>query len=194
MRIVSYNIYLRVVRRLNKNPAMRKVILGVAVSLDGFIEGPNGEYDWCLTDQDYGLSDFFKRVDTIFVGRKTYEMSLGMEGSGAGFPQFKEYIFSTTLGKVKDGATLIKDNIKNEVENIKKEKGKDIWLFGGASLTTSLMNLRLVDELSLAFHPILLGSGKPLFQHIQDRINLTLVDTKTYSSGLVSLTYSIENT
>lgn len=170
---------------------MRKVILGVAVSLDGFIEGANGEYDWCLTDQDYGFSDFFKRVDTIFVGRKTYEMSLGMEGGAAGFPKFKEYIFSTTFDKVKDGATLIKDNIKNEVEKIKKDKGKDIWLFGGAGLTTSLMNLGLVDELSLALHPILLGHGKPLFNNIKDRIKLTLVDTKTYSSGLVSLTYNI---
>jgi dihydrofolate reductase len=173
---------------------MRKVILGVAVSLDGFIEGPNGEYDWCLTDQDYGFSDFFKRVDTIFVGRKTYEMSLGMEGGGAGFPKFKEYIFSTTLDKVKDGATLIKDNIKNEVEKIKKDKGKDIWLFGGAGLTTSLMNLGLVDELSLAVHPILLGSGKPLFKNIKERIHLTLLDTKTYSTGLVSLTYSLGKT
>ncbi len=173
---------------------MRKVILGVAVSLDGFIEGPNGEYDWCLTDQDYGFSDFFKRVDTIFVGRKTYEMSLGMEGGDAGFPKFKEYIFSTTLDNVKDGATLIKDNIKNEVGKIKKDKGKDIWLFGGAGLTTSLMNLGLVDELSLAVHPILLGSGKPLFKNIKDRINLTLLDTKTYSTGLVSLTYILGKT
>jgi len=173
---------------------MRKVILGVAVSLDGFIEGPNGEYDWCLTDQDYGFSDFFKRVDTIFVGRKTYEMSLGMEGGDAGFPKFKEYIFSTTLDKVKDGATLIRNNIKNEVEKIKKDKGKDIWLFGGAGLTTSLMNLGLVDELSLAVHPILLGSGKPLFKNIKDRINLTLLDTKTYSTGLVSLTYILGKT
>jgi dihydrofolate reductase len=170
---------------------MRKVILGVAVSLDSFIEGPNGEYDWCFTDQDYGLSTFFKRVDTVFVGRKTYEMSLGMEGGGAGFPKLKEYIFSTTLDKVKDGATLIKGNIKTEVEKIKKEKGKDIWLFGGASLTTSLMNLELVDELSLAVHPILLGHGKPLFINIKDRIKLTLVDTKTYSTGLVSLTYNV---
>ena len=170
---------------------MRKVILGVAVSLDGFIEGPDGEYDWCLTDQDYGFSDFFKRVDTIFVGRKTYEMSLGMEGGGAGFPAFKEYIFSTTLDKVKEGATLIKDNIKNEVLKIKKDTGKDIWLFGGAGLTTSLMNLGLVDELSLAVHPILLGSGKPLFNNIKDKINLTLLDTKTYSTGLVSLTYTL---
>jgi dihydrofolate reductase len=170
---------------------MRKVILGLAVSLDSFIEGPNGEYDWCFTDQDYGLSDFFKRVDTIFVGRKTYEMSSGMEGGSAGFPKFKEYIFSTTLDKVKDGATLIKDHIKHEVEKIKKDKGKDIWLFGGAGLTTSLMNLGLVDELSLAVHPILLGDGKPLFNNIKDRIKLTLVDTKTYSTGLVSLTYNV---
>jgi dihydrofolate reductase len=170
---------------------MRKLILGVAVSLDSFIEGPNGEYDWCFTDQDYGLSDFFKRIDTIFVGRKTYEMSLGLEGGPPGFPRFKEYVFSTTLDKVKDGATLLKDNIQQEVEKIKKEKGKDIWLFGGAGLTTSLMNLGLVDELSLAVHPILLGSGKPLFKNINGSINLTLVDTRTYSTGLVSLTYSL---
>ena len=170
---------------------MRKVILGLAVSLDSFIEGPNGEYDWCFTDQDYGLSTFFKRVDTVFVGRKTYEMSLGMEGGGAGFPKFKEYIFSTTLDKVKDGATLINGDIKTQVQEIKKEKGKDIWLFGGAGLTTSLLNLGLVDELSLAVHPILLGGGKPLFNNIKDRIKLTLVDTKTFSTGLVSLTYNV---
>ena len=170
---------------------MRKVILAVAVSLDGFIEGPNGEYDWCFIDQDYGLNEFFKRIDTIFVGRKTYEMSSEMEGGPPGFPKFKEYIFSTTLDKVKEGATLIKGDIKTEVEKIKKERGKDIWLFGGAGLTTSLMNLGLADELSLAVHPVLLGGGKPLFNNIKDRIKLTLVDTKTYSTGLVSLTYNV---
>ncbi|HMH34632.1 MAG TPA: dihydrofolate reductase family protein, partial [Puia sp.] len=153
---------------------MRKVILAVAVSLDGFIEGPNGEYDWCFIDQDYSLSDFFKRIDTIFVGRKTYEMSSAMDGGPAGFPKFKEYIFSTTLHSVKEGATLVRGDIKTEVEKIKKEKGKDIWLFGGAALTTSLMNLGLVDELSLAVYPILLGGGKPLFNNIRDRTKLTL--------------------
>jgi dihydrofolate reductase len=174
-----------------KDPIMRKVILGVAISLDGFIEGPNGEYDWCFTDQDYGLKEFFKRIDTIFVGRKTYEMSLEMEDGPSGFPKFKEYIFSTTLDKVKEGATLIKKDIKTEVEKIKNEKGKDIWLFGGAGLTTSLMNLGLVDELLLAVHPILLGSGKLLFNNIKERIKLTLINTKKYSTGLVSLTYTV---
>ena len=170
---------------------MRKVILAVAVSLDGFIEGPNGEYDWCFTDLDYSLDEFFKRLDTIFVGRKTYEMSSEMEGGPPGFPKFKEYIFSTTLEKVKEGATLIKGDIKIEVEKIKKERGKDIWLFGGAGLTTSLMNLGLIDELSLTVYPILLGGGKPLFNNIKDRINLTLVNAKTYSTGVVSLTYKV---
>jgi dihydrofolate reductase len=170
---------------------MKKIILGLAVSVDGFIEGPNGEYDWCFTDPDYSLKEFFKRVDTIFVGRKTYVMSSEMEGGGAGFPKFKQYVFSTTLDKVKKGATLIKEDIETEVKKIKSEKGKDIWLFGGAGLTTSLINLGLVDELSLAVYPILLGGGKPLFNNIKDRISLTLLDTKAYSTGLVSLHYSL---
>ena len=170
---------------------MRKVVLRLAVSLDGFIEGPNGEYDWCIPDPEYDFNEFFNRFDTIFVGRKTYLMSADMEGGPPGFPKFKEYIFSTTLDKVKEGATLIKGNTKTEVEKIKKEKGKDIWLFGGAGLTTSLMNLGLIDELSLAVYPVLLGGGKPLFSNIKDRINLTLLDTKTYSTGVVSLTYSL---
>lgn len=173
---------------------MRKIILGLAVSLDGFIEGPNGEYDWCFTDQDYGLSEFFKRVDTAFIGRKTYEMTLAMDQEGGGgLPKLKEYIFSTTLDKVKEGATLVKGNTKEEVEKIKKAEGKDIWLFGGAELTSSLMKLKLVDELWLSVHPVLLGGGKPLFGDSKERNHLKLLDTKAYSTGLVSLKYALPN-
>ena len=171
---------------------MRKVILGVAVSLDGYIEGPNGEYDWCFTDQDYGLSAFLKRVDTIFIGRKSYELMLSMgENAGGGFPKMKEYVFSTTLEAVKEGVNLVRGDIKAEVEKIRHEQGKDIWLYGGAALTTSLMNLNLVDELFLAVHPIILGSGKPLFNNILQRVHLQLSESKTYSTGLVSLTYTL---
>ena len=68
---------------------MRKIILGLAVSLDGYIEGPNGEFDWCFTDQDYGMSEFFKRIDTVFMGRKSYELTQSMgEAATAGFPKF----------------------------------------------------------------------------------------------------------
>jgi dihydrofolate reductase len=171
---------------------MRKIILSVAVSLEGFIEGPNGEYDWCYTDQDYGMSDFFKRIDAVFIGRKSYEMSLGMEGADNGWmPKVKEYIFTNTLTKVKEGAIIVKGDIKNEVEKIKREPGKDIWLFGGASLTTSLMNEGLVDEISMAVHPILLGAGKPLFNDITGRIKLKLINSQAYNTGLVSLTYDV---
>ena len=170
---------------------MRKLVLGLAVSLDGFIEGPNGEYDWCFMDPDYNMMEFLQRFDTVFVGRKTYEMSAGMEGGPEGFPKMKEYIFSSTLDRVKDGAILIKDDAKSEVQKIKKEKGKDIWLFGGAGLTTSLLNLGLVDELSLAVYPIILGAGKPLFNQIRKRIHLTLLNSRTYASGLVALNYSV---
>ena len=170
---------------------MRKVILGLAVSLDGFIEGPNGEYDWCFTDQDYGLNDFFKRIDSIFVGRKSYEMSLGLEEGISGFPKFREYVFSNTLTKVKEGATIVCGDILSEVTKIKNEPGKDIWLFGGAELTSLLINLGLVDEIGLAVHPLILGSGKPLFKNISRRVPLKLIDTKTYSTGLVYLTYSL---
>jgi len=172
---------------------MRKVILALAVSLDGFIEGPNGEYDWCFTDQDYGITEIVNRMDTVFMGRTTYELTLKMNDIGIeGFSKLKNYVFSTTLEKVSRGSILIKNNSKAEVERIKNEEGKDIWLFGGAGLTTSLINLGLVDELILAVHPILLGKGTPLFRDIQNRIKLKLIDSITYSTGLVSLTYLIE--
>ena len=172
---------------------MRKLILGLAVSLDGFIEGPQGEYDWCFTDQDYGMSEFFRNVDAAFMGRKSYEMTLAMgEAASAGFPKLKRYVFSTTLDEVEEGVTIIRGDVKIAVDLIKNESGKDIWLFGGAGLTTSLMNLGLVDKLWLAVHPILLGGGKPLFQNISQRIKLKLMESKSFDTGLVSLTYSID--
>ncbi len=171
---------------------MRKIILGLAVSLDGFIEGPNGEYDWCFMDQDYGMKDFYKRIDTIFLGRKSYELTQSMKGSGGGgFSKMKVYVFSNTLDKIKKGATLLSGDIRKHVTEIKNQEGKDIWLFGGAGLTSSLLNEGLVDEISMAVHPIILGGGKPLFSGIKERIKLRLADTKTYSSGLVSLTYNV---
>jgi dihydrofolate reductase len=172
---------------------MRNIILGLAVSLDGYIEGPNGEYDWCFTDQDYGMSEFFKRVDAMFVGRKSYDVLSAQENVG-GFPKLKQYIFSNTLTSVPSEAILIKSNggdLHSQVNAIQREPGKDIWLFGGAALTSSLMNLRLIDELWLSVHPILLGSGKPLFRNVRGRIPLLHAETKTYSSGLVSLTYRL---
>jgi dihydrofolate reductase len=139
------------------------------------------------------MSDFMARIDAVFLGRKTYEMALGMDADAGGMPKMEEYVFSTTLDTAREGTILVKGDLKTEVEKIKKQAGKDIWLFGGAGLTSSLMNIKLVDEVHLSVHPILLGGGKPLFQGITDRINLKLIDSKTYSTGLVSLKYRLED-
>jgi dihydrofolate reductase len=170
---------------------MRKVILGLAISLDGYIEGPNGEFDWCMTDQDYGMSAFFKRIDSMFIGRKSYEIMTSMgDDAMPDFPVLKEYVFSRTLSNVRQGAELINKNIEQEVKRIKNEPGKDIWLFGGADLFNQLFDLGLVDEIWLSVHPIVLGAGRLLFNRHQQRTDLTLVDSKAYSTGLVSLTYT----
>lgn len=170
---------------------MRKIILGVAVSLDGLIEGPNGEYDWCLTDQDYGMTEFMKRIDTIFYGRKSYEMMLGMEQRGQEnpFAKTKSYVFSNTVTKPYPDAAIISGDIVQNVNALRQQPGKDIWLWGGASLVTSFLNAGLIDEMNLAVHPVVLGAGKPLFSNISGRKQFTLKSSEPYSSGLVMLTY-----
>jgi dihydrofolate reductase len=165
----------------------------LAVSLDGFIEGPGGEYDWCMTDQDYGMSDFFKRIDAVFIGRRSYEMAQNAENSGDWMPEVKEYVFSNTLKEVKEGAEIISGDIRTAVEKIRSEPGKDIWLFGGADLTSSLMKEGFIDEITLAVHPILLGTGKPLFSDIKGRIPLELINTVRYDTGLVILSYKVKH-
>ncbi|WP_316741983.1 dihydrofolate reductase family protein [Pedobacter antarcticus] len=175
---------------------MRKLILGLAVTLDGYIEGPNGEYDWCFTDQDYGLNEFFTRIDAIFIGRKSYEIAQQHVDNNngetiPGMPLMTEYVFSKTLKTVKETAMLIAEDSIAEARRIKEQPGKDIWLYGGAELSDALMKEGLVDELWLSVHPVVLGSGKPLFRGQNKTAKLTLLKSKTYETGLVSLWYAI---
>lgn len=171
---------------------MRKVILNLAVSLDGFIEGPNGEYDWCFADQDYGLEEFIGGMDTIFMGRKSYELISG-SGDIAHLLKNKIYVFSDTLSEAAfDNVEIIAGaNLINDVNGIKEQDGNDIWLFGGANLVSSFLANGLVDEFLLSIHPVLLGGGKPLFESVKERTSLNLVETIPYSSGLVQLRYQV---
>ncbi|MBL7864853.1 MAG: dihydrofolate reductase [Cyclobacteriaceae bacterium] len=171
---------------------MRKIVLGVAISLDGFIEGPHGEYDWCFSDQDYGMSDFFKRIDALIIGRKSWEIAQQYDGPSP-WKGTTTYVFSNTLKSVNDEHTVIlSGDVSEEVGKLRNTPGKDIWLFGGAELTTSFINHRLLDELWLSVHPIILGSGKPLFQLIDGRKILNLLESKSYDTGLVSLRYAMK--
>ncbi len=152
---------------------MRKVILSVAVSLDGFIEGPKGEYDWCPPPSKQEMGEFLQSIDTIFMGRKSYELA-GVKS----FPGKEHYVFSDTLNGNAKGVNIIRRNMLKTVNLMLLEKGKNIWLFGGANLITTFINENLVDEMWLAFVPIILGGGTPLFQNIYERKKYKLTESK----------------
>ena len=183
------NVYFEPCEKINiKISIMRKIILNVATSLDGFIEGPNGEYDWCFTDGDYGMEAFLTKTDSIFFGRKSYE--LFATSFSHMWNDRRHYVFSTTLHKAPGNVTLINKDVAQQVQQIKSMHGKDIWLFGGASLTSSLLEMKLVDELLVAIHPILLGAGKTLVTS-EKRIPLDLLESIRYPSGLVQNRYKV---
>ncbi|MBB6218385.1 dihydrofolate reductase [Anaerosolibacter carboniphilus] len=181
------------------NSESRRIILDLAVSLDGFIEGLNGEVDWCIMDTDMGFNDFLNDIDTILYGRKSYDLwGQYIPGNDASAMEReiwelvhskKKYVFSKTLTKIDKKVMIINDNIPEEVNKMKNEPGKDIWLYGGASLITTFINLGLVDEYRLSVHPVILGAGKPLFVDIKQRLGLKLVNTRRFSSGVVQLCY-----
>ena len=184
---------------------MRRIILDLAVTLDSFIEGPNGEIDWCILDDDdddgSDFIDFVAGIDTIFYGRVSYEMwgnyQPGEEASQALKEVYKsitdktKYVFSNTKTNDSSSAIFINANIKERVTEIKQQPGKDIWLYGGGKLITTFINLDLVDVYRLAVHPVILGSGKPLFKDIKERVKLKLIDSKASKSGVVLLSYSV---
>jgi dihydrofolate reductase len=170
---------------------MRKIILSVAVSLDGFIEGPNQEYDWCPPPSKKEMDDFLNGIDIIFMGRKSYEMAGEFM-----IPEKLTYVFSNKLKQVRGkNVKLLNSDVLKEVEVIRKQKGKDIWLWGGANLTTTFLNHNLVDEMWLGVVPVVLGKGTPLFQNIDQRKFYTVhgsntITDKNHKAGYVSLKLS----
>lgn len=168
---------------------MRKIVAGFAISLDGYIAGPDNEFDWIIIDKEIDFAEQMKRYDAYFIGRKTYELTKKMGGNPMG--KSKVYIFSNTLTEVEKNYHLIKENIEETVSEIKKEKGKDVAVFGGGELLTSLLNLDLVDEIGLAVIPVIIGKGIPFVREVNRKISLTLINSKTYSNGTVQLTYNV---
>jgi dihydrofolate reductase len=186
---------------------MGKIILDLAVTLDGFISGPNGEIDWLVRDEerDFGaiLLEILAGVDAIFYGRVSYDLWGNYQPDEKSSPQLKssykllhskkKFVFSKT-GKSEDSNVIfINTNLKERILEIKQQVTGDIWLYGGGNLITSIANLGLIDEFRLAVHPVILGKGKPLFQDIEKRIGLQLVDARPSKSGVVLLTYSAKN-
>ncbi|WP_018477470.1 dihydrofolate reductase family protein [Pontibacter roseus] len=177
---------------------MRKIILDLAVSLDGYIEGPNGEVDWCVLDDEMDLQGFLAGIDTIFYGRVSYDM-WGNFQPDAKASETEQVIWKAVHAKQKvvfssqeqegSQATFITSAIPEQVAAIKRQGGKDIWLYGGAKLISTFIQNGLIDIYRISVHPTVLGAGKPLFQGLQDRINLDLLEVNRFRSGVVQLVY-----
>ena len=169
----------------------RRVRYQVAVSLDGFIAGPNGEHDWIVMDPAIDFAALFSEFDTAVMGRKTYEVLTAQGGHGA-LPGLEVVVFSRTLpAATHPGVRIVNDDPREVVTALKAKPGRDIWLYGGGDFFRSLLNAGLVDTVEVAVIPVLLGSGIPLLPP-GAATKLMLADQKTLpASGIVALSYSI---
>lgn len=169
---------------------MRRLRYSVAMSLDGFIAGPKGEYDWIIMDPDFDWKALYGQFDTLIMGRRSYDImrERGMSPKSMGM---KTVVVSTTLIPAQHrDVTVVGGNVAEIVAALKAEPGKDIWLSGGGVLFRSLVDAGLVDGVEIAVVPVLLGSGVPLLPEGQ-RCKLKLIDCKARPSGLVMLKYDV---
>jgi dihydrofolate reductase len=181
---------------------MRKVIVSNLVTLDGLFAGPNGEIDWHVVNDEFfeDANNLLDSVDTLLFGRVTYQ---GMESywtspaAAADDPiitgkmnNLSKVVFSKTLDKVEwKHSTLVKGDIGEQVSKLKQQPGKDMVIYGSGSIVSALTELGLIDEYRIFVVPVMLGSGKPLFQGVAKPAHLKLLRTKNYKTGVVLLDY-----
>jgi len=174
---------------------MRKLRYAVAMSLDGHIAGPNGEYDWIGTDPQVDFAAFWSQFDTLLIGRRTFELAVQTRGEAAftPFTGVTSIVFSRTLKQQEHPyVTVVPELNANWVRDLKAQSGKDIWLFGGSSLFRSFFDSGLVDGVEVAVIPVLLGAGIRLLPPPYSPTKLRLISHHLYPSGRVSLAYEVQ--
>jgi dihydrofolate reductase len=171
---------------------MRRIRYSVAMSLDGFIAGPQGEYDWIPDESEMDWEAFMARFDTVLMGRRSYEAALATPG-GSVFPGMATYVFSRTL-RPQDhpGVTIVGTDLESAIEELRRRSGKEIWLFGGGDLFRSLLERGYVDLIEVGLVPMLLGKGIPFLAGLAKRVALRLTATRRYPTGIMLLTYEVE--
>ena len=187
---------------------MRKLVLFLHASLDGFVEGQNGAMDIGWISYDGDLEKYAKEIlstaDTVIWGRGTYQLMHGYWPSVLSNPSASQHernhaewidktakiVFSTTLDKVEwNNSRLVKEDVEEEIKNLKQQPGKDMVILGSPRIAHHLMQLDLIDEYKITVSPVLIGSGLPLFQGLKEKVNLKLIENKTFDSGAIGLVY-----
>lgn len=175
---------------------MRKVTYGGAISLDGFLAGPDEALDWLRWTEDSAklAAESFRGVDTMLMGRKTFEAGQRM-GGGPKLKGVTTYIFSRTLERLPDevDGELVREDAADFVRRLKGEAGGDILVMGGGEIGTALLEAGLVDEIGFSVHPVLLGGGTPAFGPMKGRVELALGETRAIKGDCVMLRYLVLN-
>lgn len=175
---------------------MRKVTFGGANSLDNYFARKDDSVEWLMWCKEAAqiMKRYWKTIDTIIMGRKTYEAGLKLSGGkGISHPGIRTYVFSRTLKKLEDKSVeLVKDDAVTFVRNLKRMEGKDIMVMGGGDFAKTLFEAELIDEVGFNIHPVILGAGIPLFHEMSRQINLELIECQTFSNGCVYVTYRVK--
>ena len=174
---------------------MRKITFGGANSLDNYLARPDHAVDWLMWGDEAAavMADYWKTIDTILMGRKTYEVAL-RSGQGGGYAGMTTYVFSRTLPAGLHGdATIISADAVDFVRDLKRQAGKDICLMGGGELARPLLEAGLIDEIGFNIHPVLLGSGIPLFHPMNKQIALELRECRAFKNGCVLVSYRVKH-
>ncbi len=180
---------------------MRKVVLQMAITLDGFVAGPDGEMDWLFSASDEiskaYVDDLLNKSDHILIGRNMAPGFLDYwpkdeSEFGAKINRLPKTIFSKTLDKVEWPDVTVAKDIASEIARLKSEPGKNLILYGGAGLVQSFINLNMIDEYHLVVVPVILGKGLPLFANLKSSTKLKLIKTTTNSFGIVIFNYEPE--
>ena len=173
---------------------MRKVTFGVANSLDNYIARKDHAVDWLLWGKEAAsvTAKFWKTIDTVVMGRKTYEVAL--KSGTTSYPGVRNYVFSRTMQESRDEAVeIISEDAAGFVRKLKNQKGKGICVMGGGELAKSLFEANVIDEIGLNIHPVLLGSGIPLFLPMEHQLDLELLECKIFKNGCVLVTYRVKH-
>jgi Dihydrofolate reductase len=181
---------------------MRKVIFGGANSLDNYIAREDHSFDWIMFGDETMelMKEMWPRFDTMVMGRKTYDITRQNEPESTSKKAKKHsfgmetYVFSRTLEPgTRSGVTFISDDPGKFVKKLKKQEGKDIMVMGGGEIGSLLLDAGVVDEIGFNIHPVLLGSGIPLFHKMKRQIDLELIESKQFKNGCVYVLYHVKN-